>query len=98
MKKTEEERMVPAKEDGVNLSPEEANDPAMQQLPDEDVETVSGGSVGGTDPNLCNGAPGKSCKFKKTGNTRPGTLWGLNWEVKCIRCGKTQWRRFEPDE
>ncbi len=50
MKKTEEERMVPAKEDGVNLSPEEAKDPAMQELPDEEVETVSGGSVGGTDP------------------------------------------------
>ena len=98
MKKTAEELMALAKEDGVNLSQEQANELAKQELSDEDVKIISGGSVGGTDPNLCGGAPGKSCKFKKTGNTRPGTLWGLNWEVKCIRCGKTQWRRFEPDE
>ena len=33
-------------------------------------ETISGGSVGGQEPIQCTGAPGKSCKFKKTGNTR----------------------------
>jgi len=33
MKKTEEERMTLPKENGVNLSPEQVNDPAMQELP-----------------------------------------------------------------
>ena len=35
-------------------------------------------------------------EYKKTGKTRPGRLWGLNWEIKCISCGDTEWCTFEP--
>ena len=96
MKKTAEELMALAKEDGVNLSQEQANELAKQELSDEDVKMISGGEV--ADVDLCPSGKSRYCKFKKTGNTRPGMLWGLNWEVKCIYCGKTEWRRFEPDE
>ena len=37
MKKTAEELMALAKEDGVNLSQEQANELAMRELSDEDV-------------------------------------------------------------
>lgn len=96
MKKTAEELMVLAKEDGVNLSQEQANELAMRELSDEDVKTISGGEV--ADLDWCPSGKSRYCEFKKTGNTKPGILWGLNWEVKCIYCGKTEWRRFEPDE
>ena len=29
-----------------------------------------------------------------TGNTRPGYIWGLNYEVRCTYCGKTDWEAF----
>ena len=96
MKKTAEELMALAKEDGVNLSQEQANELAKQELSDEDVKMISGGEV--ADVDWCPSGKSRYCEFKKTGNTRPGMLWGLNREVKCIYCGKTEWRRFEPDE
>ena len=96
MKKTAEELMALAKEDGVNLSQEQANELAKQELSDEDVKMISGGEV--ADVDWCPSGKSRYCEFKKTGNTKPGMLWGLNWEVKCIYCGKTEWRRFEPDE
>ena len=96
MKKTAEELMALAKEDGVNLSQEQANELAKQELSDEDVKMISGGEA--VDLDWCPSGKSRYCEFKKTGNTRPGMLWGLNWEVKCIYCGKTEWRRFEPDE
>ena len=68
----------------------------MRELSDEDVKTISGGEV--ADLDWCPSGKSRYCEFKKTGNTKPGILWGLNWEVKCIYCGKTEWRRFEPDE
>ena len=98
MKKTAEELMALAKEDGVNLSQEQANELAMRELSDEDVKTISGGDFVNEEPDSCTSAPGRICEFRKTGNTRPGMLWGLNWEVKCIYCGRTRWYFFEPDE
>lgn len=96
MKKTAEELMVMAEERGVKLSPEKAKELAMQELPDETVEDVASGFVDYSErcsKNYKNGVYGFH-NYKQTGNTRPGYIWGLNYEVRCTYCGKTDWEAF----
>ena len=98
MKKTAEELMAMAEENGLKLSPEEAKEVAKRELTDEDMDMISGGIIEDTGGSECPRRKGYGCRFKKTGNTRPGKLWGLNWEVKCQFCGRTGWRIWEPRE
>ena len=98
MKKTAEELMALAKKGGHELSPEQANELSMKELSDEDVEMIGGGELDSTSIDFCPNSIGGYHGFRKTGNTRPGMLWGLNWEVQCINCGRTEWRIWEPKE
>lgn len=100
MKKTAEEMTAMAEEQGVKLSTERANELAMQELPDEEVEAVSGGHKNFSPDcpkNYVNGTMYPH-DYRKTGNTRPGLLWGLNYEIRCIHCGQISWAIFEPDD
>ena len=76
---------------------EKAKELAMQELPDETVEDVAGGFVDYSErcsKNYKNGVYGFH-NYKQTGNTRPGYIWGLNYEVRCTYCGKTDWEAFD---
>ena len=87
--------MAMAKEHGLDLSPEEADEIAKRELTEQDLEMLSGGSMR---YNECPKRNGYECRFIKTGKTRPGKLWGPNWEVRCQFCGRTEWRIWEPKE
>ena len=65
------------------------------ELTDEQMEALSGG--GEVINTFGKGIQCKSCKkgfFRKTGNTRPGKIFGDLWpdiERKCNYCGITKW-------
>ena len=74
-------------------------------LSDDQLTAISGGSIfdeidetieslGSPEcPNSYNGAH----QWKKTGNTRPGSIFGDLWpdvELRCQKCGKIDWASF----
>ena len=96
-----------AKENGKELTMEQAEKMIAKKasLNDDELTAISGGSIfddivegieslGSPEcPNSYNGAH----QWKKTGNTRPGSIFGDLWpdvELKCQKCGKIDWASF----
>ena len=62
MKKTAEELMAMAEENGLKLSPEEAEEIAKRELTDEDLKMINSGSL---KYNSCSRREGYECSFIK---------------------------------
>ena len=84
---TAEERMAFVEESGIELT-------------DEQLEAISGGNrTSKTFYKECEENPnGSKHYWVRTGNTRPGSVFGDLWpdtEFRCKWCGKTKWKKWE---
>ena len=96
-----------AKENGKELTIEQAEKMIAKKasLNDDELTNISGGDFSDyideaikslkspECPNSYNGAH----QWKKTGNTRPGSIFGDLWpdvELRCQKCGKIDWASF----
>ena len=87
-----------AKENGKELTIEQAEKMIAKKasLNDDELTTISGGNIFGTTPDCPNSWDTRH-QWKKTGATRPGSIFGDLWpdvEIRCQRCGKTEWVYF----
>ena len=60
------------------------------ELTDEQLQSIAGGFI----QTPCDRTPKRTHKWKRTGKTRPGRLFGDVWpdhEVQCIYCGLLDW-------
>jgi hypothetical protein len=83
---THEERLAFIKENGIELT-------------DEQLEDIAGGA-GALEDRGAHICPKNKWghKWKSTGRTRPGAIWGDVWpdyEMKCVACGKLDWDWFK---
>jgi len=81
---TTEERMAFIQENGIELT-------------EEQLQSISGGrsNPGGNGRPKCPNSPKRGGhNWVRTGNTRPGSIFGDLWpdkEERCTYCGETQW-------
>ena len=104
-----------AKENGKELTMEQAEKMIAKKasLNDDELTTISGGNVfddivdwykkateSAVSPDCPNSWDSRH-QWKKTGATRPGSIFGDLWpdvEVRCQKCGKKFWATFPNDD
>ena len=98
-----------AKENGKELTMEQAEKMIAKKasLNDDELTAISGGSVFdeideaiesfiNSSPECPNSYDGRH-QWRKTGATRPGSIFGDLWpdvELRCQKCGKKEWASF----
>jgi len=97
-----------AKENGKELTIEQAEKMISKRasLSDDQLTAISGGSVfdeiadwykEGMEESECPNSYDGGYQWKKTGATRPGSIFGDLWpdvELRCQKCGKKEWASF----
>ena len=108
MKRITAEMLVSkAKENGKELTIEQAKGMIRQaaSLNDDELATISGGSISDYIDEAIESLGSPECpnsytgahQWKKTGNTRPGSIFGDLWpdvELRCQKCGKIEGAGF----
>ena len=81
-----------AKENGKELTLEQAKQMLFEKLGDEELDEVAGGAA--TPSPKCPQSPIGAHKWEDTGNKKPGQFFGDLWpdvERRCAFCGETMW-------
>ena len=95
MNVTAEMLVEKAKENGKELTLEQAQAMMLEKLGDEELDEVAGGDKKAY--GSCPKSPTKYHIMKKTGKTSPGEYLGDLWpdvEYGCIYCDKRVWHKY----
>ena len=97
-----------AKENGKELTKEQAEKMISEResLSDDQLTTISGGNVFDDladwyESADCPNTKDKRHQWKKTGATRPGSIFGDLWpdvEIRCQKCGRKEWACISTDD
>ena len=99
---TAEMLIAKAKENGKELTMEQAEKmiTKKESLNDDELATISGGNIFDNTSDCPNSWDGRH-QWKKTGKTRPGSIFGDLWpdvEIRCQKCGRKEWAYISTDD
>ena len=91
-----------AKENGKELTIEQAEKMIAKKasLSDDELTAISGGNIFDNTADCPNSWDSRH-QWKKTGATRPGSIFGDLWpdvEIRCQKCGRKEWALISTDD